>query len=215
MNRLGEHYNRYHNQQLSESNNLQYQNNDIARVYKSESFSVNQEPDIEYEEVKNYLVITSKTRDLNTYPKANYYAIDLMKEYKNVSSIELIQAILPDKNNITSEPYILLNIEELDKVMECTERNIEGSFAILQLNIPVTTGGFIEIRQKIHEQVVLKFLTPKARLSKMTVSLTDADGVPFDFGGDGTNTKAYQNTFVFRVITLEKKRRTLNVRNVY
>lgn len=179
------------------------------------NLSVQQEPDIEYQELENFLVVTSKTRNLTSYPKSNYYSTELTKEYKNIKSIELIQAIIPDKNSITLEPYILLNIDELENVMDSKDIFIEKSFAILQLNKPVTTGGFIEIRQKIHEQVILNFVTPKAKLSKMTITLTNCDGVPFEFGGDGTITKDYQTTFIFRVITLEKKRTSLNVRNVF
>ncbi|WP_323680093.1 hypothetical protein, partial [Exiguobacterium indicum] len=60
------------------------------------------------------------------------------------------------------------------------------------------------------------FRTPKASLSRMTVTLADYSGQPFDFGADGPTEplKEFQNTFVFKITTLEKKR-TLGHRNVF
>jgi hypothetical protein len=50
----------------------------------------------------------------------------------------------------------------------------------------------------------------------MTITISDSDGVPFNFGTDSNPPeKQYQNTFIFRIQTLEKKRSQLNYRNVF
>jgi len=219
-NRLGEHYNRYSVPNYLESNIRKYDNQLYSNVYANEfnqPLSVNQENKIEYEEVVQYLTISSKDRDVNTYPTPSRYSINFQTELKNIVSIELIQAIIPDKNSVLAEPYLLLKIEELEDVMISTDRNISDAFAILQLAPPITSGGFIMIDKRIHEHTVKYFRTPKASLNKMTVSVTDAYGTPFNFGADSPDppVKNLQNTFVFRVVVLEKKRNVLEHRNVF
>ena len=51
----------------------------------------------------------------------------------------------------------------------------------------------------------------------MTITILDSAGLPFDFGTDTPSppNKAFQNTFIFKIVTLEKKRSVLNHRNVY
>lgn len=218
--RLGEHYNRYNTPNYLESNYRKYDNSSYTNVYTptyNQQLSVQQEKKIEYEEVVKYLTISSKDRDPNTYPSVSRYSINLQTELKNVISIELIQAMIPDKNDVLEEPYLLLKIDELDEVMISNDRNISDAFAILQLAPPTTTGGFIMIDKRIHEHTVKYFRTPKASLNKFTVTVTDAYGTPFNFGDDTPNPpiKGLQNTFVFRVVILEKKRNILEHRNVF
>ena len=50
----------------------------------------------------------------------------------------------------------------------------------------------------------------------MSISIKDSDGNLFDFGvNSNTLNKNMQNTFIFKIITGEKKRTQLNQRNVY
>jgi hypothetical protein len=227
----GQHYQRYNDvNKILESNvyesnqgNLSNINTNVnyTNAYTKEysqqkpGLSVVQEPTIEYEYKCNYLVISSKDRDIINYPKSNYYVVNLENEYKNISSVSLVQAIIPDKNSVTSEPYLLLKINELDNVMDSNDRNISDAFAIIQLTPPTVSGTFIQNDSRIHESTVLHYKTHKASLSKITISITDYNGVPFNFGGDGTITKDYQNTFVFKIVTVEKNRKVLQNRNVY
>lgn len=228
----GQHYQRYNDvNKILESNvyennhgNLSNINtnvnyiNDYKKAYSQDynnSLSVVQESGIEYETKCNYLVISSKDRDIINYPKSNYYVVNLENEYKNISSVSLVQAIIPDKNSVTSEPYLLLKINELDNVMDSNDRHISDAFAIIQLTPPTVPGTFIQNDSRIHESTVLHYKTHKASLSKITISITDYNGVPFEFGGDSTTTKDYQNTFVFKIVTVEKNRKVLQNRNVY
>ena len=146
----------------------------------------------------------------------NRYVINLSREFKNIYSIELIQAIIPAKNNVENEPYLLLKIDEIDDVTESVDGHIDNAFAILQLAPPTTPGGFIAIDKRIHENTIKYYQTPKAALSKMTVTITNCDGIPFNFGDDvSPPQKDLQNTFVFKIVTLDKKRQELSHRNIY
>ncbi len=197
-------------------NQNQFDQNDYNNVYtQPERLSIQQDPNVEYEEVNHYVTVSSKDRDIVKYPSESNYTITFNQEFKNIYSIELIQAIIPDKSNVTSEPYLLLSVEEIDNVMVSTDRNVSEAFAILQLCPPTTSGSFIQIDKRIHEHVVKYYKTPKATLSRMTVKITDCNGNVFDFGGTSSLTKAFQNTFVFKIVCLEKKRSQLSHRNVF
>lgn len=218
--RLGEHYNRYSENNFLESNRNQYNNQNYDVVYTNDSnaqYSISQEHDLQYQEKVHYLTISSKDRDVTAYPNVNSYSLKFPNEFKNIQSIELIQAIIPDKNNVQDEPYLLLQVDEIQDVMVSNDKNIANSFAILQLASPTKAGTFIQIDRRIHEYTVKYYDTPKAYLSKLTITILNSDGVPFDFGTDTPSppNKAFQNTFIFKIVTLEKERRVLNHRNVY
>ena len=86
---------------------------------------------------------------------------------------------------------------------------------MLQLASPTTTGGFIQIDKRIHENTIKYFRTPKASLSKMTISITRFNGELFDFGVETGLDIGVNNTFVFKIVCFEKAVNTLNHRNVY
>ena len=201
-----------------ESNKRDFDKNNYTNNF-SENFnkqlSVQQEYDIKYTTRNNYLTISSKDRDTSQYSKSTNFIIDLYTEYRNITSIELITAIIPDKANVQNEPFLLLNIKELDVLNDSNNKQISDSFAMLQLAPPTLPGTFIQIDKRTFENTVLNFHTPKSRLSRMTIRITDADGNLFNFGGDGTTDKNYQCQFVFKIVTLDTDRSTLNQRNVY
>jgi hypothetical protein len=214
--RLGAHYQRYSQPIYNEYNQTQYQQNDYNSAYTvPQQLSTQQEPNIEYENVDYYLTVSSKDRDTTQHPSESNYVINFQQEFKNIHSVELIQAIVPDKNDVTNEPYLLLQIEELENFMISVDRNVSDAFAILQLCRPTTPGTFIQIDKRIHENVVKYFKTPKSTLARMSIKVTDCDGGLFDFGGTSSSNKEFQNTFVFKIVCLEKKRSTLAHRNVF
>ena len=221
-NRLGDHYNRYSQTKYSEFNTKQFDQNNYENVWNKENntqLSLKNESNIEYEEYTHYITVSSRDRDRLAYANVNNYCIALQQEFKNISSVELVQAILPAKNNSEAEPYLLLDIDEVSDVMISSDKHISDSFAILQPNIPTTPGGFMQIDKRIHENTIKYYKTPKASLAKMTISIKNCNGILFDFGLDTSPPnvvdKSLQNTFVFKIITLEKRRAELNHRGVF
>lgn len=176
--------------------------------------SINQEPNITYQEVVKYITISSLERDTAVFPNPGNFNITLAQELKNIISIELIQAIIPNVNSVTNEPYLLLKIDELEDVMISNNRSISDSFALIQMAQPV--GGFIHTDKRTYENTTKTFLTPKANLSKFTIKFTDLFGNVFDFkGASAVGDKSIQTTLVFKVIILEKQREVLKFRSVY
>jgi hypothetical protein len=191
-----------------------YFNNNLKNVFdeKFKNESLKNDPTINYIKKTHYLHISSSDRDVSIFPNVNKYVIELDDNYKNIFSIELLQAIIPDINSVTNEPFLILNVNEISDVMQSRNRVIKESFAILQM--ATSLNGFIQIKKDVHEQTVKYYhTTPKATLNKMTISILKNDGTLFDFGsGNGSN---LQNTFVFKITTLEKDTSSLNVRNIY
>ena len=215
-NRLGQQYNRYNGNtqyQAYISPPMNYSNNIDKDIIP---LSIINEPEIHYTKRIDYITISSKERDIINYPSPSQYVVNLPNEFRNVHSIEIINGVIPDQNNVRHEPYLLLNIQELVDVITSTDPIMSNSFAILHLACPITPGYFINVDKKTFEHVVLTYKTPKASLSKLTISITDSDGNLFNFGDDSSGPlKSLQNMFVLRIITLEKNRDSLNHRNVY
>lgn len=201
-------------------NSHEYDKNNFQTVFTTNSnipFSIQQEPDIEYEKKTHYIFVTSKNRDKTLFPNISHYTVEFPQEFKNIHSIELIQGIIPNVNNVTQEPYLLLKLEEIRDVMVSNDPDISEAFAFLTMASPCTSdGSFIALDKKIHENTPKIYNTPKASLQKLTISVTKHDGTLFDFGADTSPpNKSIQHTFVFQIITLEKKRATLSHRNLY
>jgi len=220
--RLGQPYNRYDKQSYEEYNSNYYNSYKIDKnAPKSNDsnylpLSVTNEKDIKYIEHTDYIVIHSVDRNITYYPQPNHYVVNLPYEFRNVSTIEVVNGVIPDKNNVIQEPYLLLKIDELDGVMASNNKAIANSFAMLNMAAPIHSGSFINVDKKTFEHAILYFKTPKASLSKLTVSITDWEGNLFDFGDDsGGPNKALQNMFVLKIVTLEKNRDALNTRNVF
>ena len=69
--RLGQEYSRYSEHNVSPRNNSVGMNNDYSKVHENSSnaqYSISQEPSIDYFQRIEYLVVSSKDRDLSRYP---------------------------------------------------------------------------------------------------------------------------------------------------
>lgn len=217
--RLGKQYIRYNDndKNVRPLDNVSL-NKELRNVYSenaNKQYSLSYEPDINYSQRVEYLVVSSKDRNPILYPNSSHFVINLPKSYKNVKIVELIQAIIPDQNSVQMEPYLLLKIDEVESVMESLDTNISDAFAILQMASPTVAGSFIQIDKRIFEHTGRIFKTPKASLQKLTINLTDSDGIGFNFGGTGGILKAYQTTFVFKITMIEKNRESLNNRAAF
>lgn len=210
--RLGENYNRAQRMNITEANTNNFSSNNYETVFKTLNISDGQE-NIKYKRRDNFLFVSSKDRNIDSYPQSSQFVLHLEKEYKNIVSIELTQAFLPDQNNVSREPFLLLKIKELEPVIDSNNTDVYNSFSILQI-YPVITAGFIQTMQ-LYENIVLNYITPKAKLSTLSISLTDCDGQLFSFGGDGSIDKEFQCQFIFKITTLDTDRSVIGQRDVY
>lgn len=219
MSREKQQYDRYNGNYNYESyNKNKYENNLIGDIdSKKIPLSISHEPNIKYSKRIDYIHISSKERDLSNYPDPSNYVVNLPREFKNIVMVEIVAGVIPDRNNVLQEPYLLLKIDELSDIITSNDTVMSNSFAILHMARPTTAGYFIQVDKKTFEHVVLRYRTPKASLSKLTVSVTDLYGNLFNFGSDSSSVplKELQNMFVLRITTLEKDRDQLSQRNLF
>jgi hypothetical protein len=216
-NSIGTPYQRYNSPNWSQSlADRSLINNDFNEAFRSEELSVLNEPGLEYEKRIRFVSVSSLDRNTNDYPNPNYYMMNLQETFRNVYRIELVQAIIPDQNNVNLQPFLLLNISEIDNVITTNNLALSNSFAVLQSAPAVVNNAFINTDKRIHENIPKIFTPPKASLEKMTISIRDYAGNLFNFGTDTTPKNInLQNWFFFKITTLEKKMDVLQQRNVY
>lgn len=137
--------------------------------------------------ITEVLTIDSADRDANLYPNPNSYVIDLLKKtgrtFKNVKEIRLLTGTLPDQSNITQEPYLILSVDEFNSNMAGTNNYIQSGSCILQLDRPISTGYFLNLKTDLCKCIVHNFQNPK-EISRLTIKIYDKAGNLFNFGSD-------------------------------
>lgn len=159
----------------------------------------------EYSVQTNYLYVYSGDRDEAKYPDPNNYVIDLWslasRDFKNVMSVTLVSGIFPDVNNIAQEPYIILEIHELDSNnVAGTSTHLSGASMVLQMDKAVSTGCFFNAKTDICKNVFPQFNNPITDLYRLSIKLRDCTGALFNFGSDTSPvTKSLQHLLVFEI----------------
>lgn len=152
----------------------------------------------------SYFSISSRDRDTTKFPNVNRFTTFLAERYNWVSSIELVQGVIPNTNSVTSEPYLLLGFDEIDGVIDSNDTNIANAFSMLHFGNVST--NWITFDKKIHEQTVKRYVAPKRQLDRVTISIRKYDGTLFDFGlGSDPMEAAYQNTWLFKIVHDDKR----------
>ncbi len=157
-----------------------------------------------FTEREHILVVESVNRVLSDYPNPQDYRIQLADSFRNVSKIELIGATIPDKNNVLQEPYLILDIENVDNIKSNSSTS-DSAFSILQLNSPVSSGNFINIENRCVHKMKKSFNPPLAKLERVGIKIKDLNGNLFNFGDDTIGSppnKNLQNVFIFRITTV-------------
>jgi hypothetical protein len=165
------------------------------------------EPDVEYTYDKQTVAIYSGDRDIVAYPSPSSFSINLVNtcggSFKNVKSVRLISAVLPDMNNVLREPALVLNIRELaNQGMYGSNSTLQDGSSVMLLDKVISAGYFINIKTDMCKEMYNNYNQPLAELSKLTVNIKDINGNNFNFGTDsGSVTKAQQVLLMFEVIT--------------
>lgn len=179
---------------------------DTYALKHNEQLSVQRERNVTYEHGVKYIVVSSLDRDISAYPNVNKYSISLPDEIKNVYSIELIRSTIANVNNVTLQPYLILKIDEVEGDIVSLNNTVSQGFAIIDTGSDPTTY----ITRALDDSPMRKvFKTPKASLSRISVSLFTSSGVLFNFTGE------YHNTFVFKIVYEEVDRSKLKFRNLF
>jgi len=144
--------------------------------------------------------IDSKFRDSNKHPNPNYYSIDLPSTYKNVYSIEILRAEIPqtqyiidDFNNILY--YKIENENVITKVLKSCN-NVSNLLHTLNENVDPSIFSFSIENGKIvifnNSSKQIKFLFSYER------SIGHILSIPYDITLQGCSSMTAQNTIVFQ-----------------
>ena len=179
-----------------------------------------------------YLSIDSQDRDRRADPNPNEYTIQLVTSdtsgyinapgaaYKNITSIELISAVIPNVNNVLDEIYLILEIPEIDETTyRATNHNLSRGFAKLMFCKCDGTNKWLRLDLILSDPLKKVFYpSPKASIERMTIRLKKRDGTLFNFGTDNSLptdvNPDIQNSFTFKITTKVVDTEPLGHRNI-
>jgi len=165
-----------------------------------------------------YLFIDSRDRDRNRYPNPNSYRIPLVSSdtesnfrttgtrYKNIYSISLLSAVVPNTNNVLDELYLVLQVDEIDPMYDASNPTCSRAFTKLHFSEVFTTGKFLRLDKGVGDPLTRVFYPkPLASLSSLTISFRKYDGTLFNFGTDSSPPanpiQDFQNSLTFEIVT--------------
>ena len=154
------------------------------------------------------LVINSADRDRSIYPNISSYTINLLstinKNFQNVYSMRLMSAVFPDKQDITKQPYLILELPQFSgDLLNGTNSSLQKAFSIMQLDKPLVTDYFLNIKTDIC-RIVSQTFDPPIKINKLSINIKKTDGTLFNFGTDNllpnSPTANLQHTLIFEII---------------
>lgn len=163
-----------------------------------------------------YFTIDSRDRDRTAWPSTAEYQVKMEPEntftgatlgrnYKNVKSLELMNATYPNLNNVLNEAYLFLCIPELEGLMY-DGTNITAMKSFAKLTPTRNTTAFVYSDLGLYDDPpILEFHTQGKRLDRLTVQFKRPDGTLFSFGTDNGETpnSTLQTSLTFRVGIVE------------
>ena len=176
-------------------------------------------------EFEHRIIIDSKDRDFDSFPSPSEYTILLgvpnissgdkkgyiTRNYEEVVSFELIQVVIRDTSTVTNAsdnpdvpPYLLIEIEEVGSIYEGTNQALSKSFAKLQF-YELSDHGQTKYRNYcIGDEEFKKIFKPRRNLNRLTIRILNIDGELYNFGDDKDDSSVSYNSFVFKIVTLQK-----------
>jgi hypothetical protein len=139
-----------------------------------------------------YISIDSRDRDRTLWPYTSQYEVKLappdpyrgaqiQRSFKNVISIELMNAVFPNTNKVLDLQYIYFNIQEVEGILDTT---CSGKRFFAKLLPQHAIGQFVYNYQDIGERARKIYPFRGARLDKLTVEFRDPSGNLVNFGND-------------------------------
>ena len=173
-------------------------------------------------EYSYYVVIDSKDRDKNKFAKANNFVVDFAAKenggigsissgFQNVTSIELIEAIIKDSNGVTGAsdenttfPYLLLNITELGSQFEGTNTNIIDTLSIFRDYTLQNGYKYYNMVGFNGREPIKKEFNPRKSITRMTINLKTPNGTIFEFGNTNDILDETVIQLVFKISAVRK-----------
>jgi hypothetical protein len=143
-----------------------------------------------YQNESIYVLCNSRDRDVTKFPFHDYFQVQFSSPIKNIIEIKCENIILPNLNYFEFEPYLFLQVTEIDQLFQGSSNMYSKMFAQI---LPC------------HENPIQKFITcfpaktkkkfynnPLASLSRLSFRLCTSNGNPLPLSTD-----------VFQIIQIE------------
>lgn len=163
-----------------------------------------------------YISIDSRDRDRSLWPLTTQFEVKLdppdaytgaqiQRSFKNVISIELMNAVFPNTNKVIDLQYLYLNIREIDGILDTT---CAGKRFFAKLLPQHAIGQFVYNYQDIGERARKVFPFRGARLDRLTIELRDPYGNIANFGNDNGSVPnpLVQTSFTFKIVVEHNNR---------
>ncbi|QIG60140.1 hypothetical protein [Dishui Lake large algae virus 1] len=157
-----------------------------------------------------YISIDSRDRDRNIWPYSSQFEVKLdppapyagaqiQRSFKNVISVELVNAAFPNTNKVLDLQYIYLNIQEIDGILDTT---CSGKRFFAKLLPQHAIGHFVYNYQDIGERARKIYPFRGARLDKLTIEFRDPSGALINFGNDNgaTPNNLIQTSLTLKIV---------------
>lgn len=191
---------------------------EVFEPENNRQFSNEQEPDISYRTKVHMLHVSSAARDVDAYPKHYDYTLKLDENiYKNVTKVEILAPVLPNTTGIQLEPFLIIDIKELNCV-EFINGGYTG-YGIIPLKgaTGANDGTFVYPELGCINRISYEPDPVLAKLTRLTIKIRDSDGALFTFGNDsGSTDKALQHSFTLKIHVSDADRnKSIRRKNVY
>lgn len=157
----------------------------------------------QYDIHEHYVKISSAARDTTKYPLHYNYRIDFQTPFRNVLKVEIVSCVIPDAS-VSTEPVVVFDIQELNFMSFICSAGYKTIFSAFPISEPnAQNHSFINLKA---QGPVLRYKTPLASLSSLTIKLYDVDYQPLTFGAPGGSTsKSLQHAFILKITVQEMK----------
>jgi hypothetical protein len=167
------------------------------QVYRDAPFYQQPQTNLIVNPVPAYLTLDSRDRDRKVWPNTNQYRIPLVASdndlnvlspnvrYKNIYSISLLSCVIPRIGGVMFEPYIILQIDEIDRVYDSANTACAKAFTKLYFKEVCPASKFYRLDKGVGDPLTkIYWPAPRASLESITLSFRHPDGTLFDFGPD-------------------------------
>jgi len=172
-------------------------------------------------QINDYICIDSKDRDYNLNNSPNQLSFKFLspnftssdvrggfinRRFQNVVGIELLRVIIKNtsslddaSDNITVPPYLIIEIDEIDKSLSGSNDNLNKASFIIDFY--ESNGGY---RYYIRNSLFTHVFESKINLNKLTISLRLPNGELYSFGSDNDTATYTLFYLTFKITRLRK-----------
>jgi hypothetical protein len=156
-----------------------------------------------------YVICNSRDRDVTKFPFHDYFQIELSQVIKNVVQVQCKNVILPNLNFFESEPYLFLQIVELDQTFQGSNQAYSRMFAQIHPEVKNPAQKFVCCKTSKAKKNF--YNNPVASISRLTLRLCSSNGTPFPIPTDVFQVVKIENalnqgTSIYRITIVDQPR---------